>query len=102
MPHAPTLDDIEQLCHVAQDAGGAPLADEDLAFLASEQQTLRVDDHGALFVLGVAQVRHYHPAALRAAIADARAVWALVGHATPNGRGAVVVSLSPQQMLPET
>jgi len=87
MPRAPTPDDVEQLRHVAQDADGTPLADSDLAFLADPaQQALRVDDHGGLFVLGVAQVRQYPPLALRAAIADARAVWALVRHgagATP-------------------
>ncbi|WP_284349493.1 hypothetical protein [Roseisolibacter agri] len=69
--------DVEQLRHVAQDADGIPLSDEDLAFLASaEQDTLRIDDDGAVFVAGIGGVRHYPMHRVRAAIADARATWA--------------------------
>jgi hypothetical protein len=78
VPRGPTPADVEQLRHVAADAGGAPLSDDDLAFLASGQDVLRVDDAGALFVVGIATVRHYAPAAVRAAIVDARAVWATI------------------------
>lgn len=79
MARAPSALDVEQLRHLAADADGAPLADEDLAFLASDQDVFRVDDHGDLFVVGVAGVRSYPAFQVRAAIADARTVWRLTG-----------------------
>ena len=84
MPRDLTPDDVEQLRHVAQDADGIPLSAEDLAFLASaEQDALRVDDYGDLFVVTIGGVRYYRARQVRAAIADARAVWAVI---TRSGR----------------
>jgi hypothetical protein len=82
MPHAPTATDVEQLRHVAADADGEPLSDDDLAFLASAQDVLCIDDYGAPFVVGIAQTRYYQPAQIRAAIADARSVATQIGTAS--------------------
>ena len=73
-------DEVEQLRLLAADADGAPLADEDLAFLGGDQQVLQLDGADRLRVIGIATTRYYPVTQVRAAIADARALWALVGH----------------------
>jgi hypothetical protein len=78
MPHAPAPTDVEQLRHVAQDADGEPLTSDELAFLASGQDVLRIMEDGELFVVGIAQVRRYPVCRVRDAVVDARVVWRLV------------------------
>lgn len=78
-PRPPSAQDLEALRHVAQDADGEPLPDDALAFLAEAVGDVLRLDADRLCVLGVAGVRHYPACAVRAALADARAVWAVVG-----------------------
>ena len=71
----PTPTDVEQLSHVAADADGAPLTEAELAFLASEQNVLRVDEWGDLVVVSWTRNLYYKPPEVRAAIAAAVPIW---------------------------
>lgn len=107
MLRAPTVVDVEQLSHLAADADGAPLSDEALAFLAGPQDVLRIDHHGDLAVIGVASTTYYPAAQVRAAIAEALPVWALVRWAyagelpPPDPAGDALVDDLALEELPE-
>ena len=75
--HAPTPLDVEQLRHVAADADahGAPRTDAELAFLASDQNVLRVDECGDLVVVTWTRNLYFEPPEVRAVIAGALPVW---------------------------
>jgi hypothetical protein len=78
--HAPTLTDVEQLRLVAADAD-APLTTEDVAFLGSGRLVLRVDGPDRLAVIGIARTTDFSARHVRRAVAEARAVWAVIQHA---------------------
>jgi hypothetical protein len=79
--HAPTPTDVEQLRLVAADAD-APLTADDIAFLGSGQLVLRVDGPDRLAVIGIARTTYVPALHVRRAIAEARAVWAVIQHAS--------------------
>ena len=75
--HAPTPLDVEQLRLVAADAE-APLTDADLTFLASEQLVLRTDGPDRLAVIGIARTTYFSVVQVRRAVAEARAIGAVI------------------------
>jgi hypothetical protein len=68
--------------HVAADADGVPLGDDDPESLASAQEAPRLDGAQRVAVLGIPTTRHYPVTRVRAAIADARDVWRVVADAS--------------------
>ena len=86
--HAPNPIDVEQLRLVAADAE-APLTDADLAFLASEQLVLRTDGPDRLAIIGIATTSYFPAVEVGRAIAEARAVWAVIEPASRSPDGMV-------------
>jgi hypothetical protein len=81
--------DVEHLRHVAADADGASLADDDIASFGSERPT----------VVGIVITRHYGVCEVRAAITDVRELCRIVGSTcrsaeTHRGTGATRPSAS--------